>query len=454
MDVRAQRSRMEHPDGSGRRSISSTLRPRPGEGFDADRIAEVLGVWQEQEIRAARSFSECRGLSKEQLEDIYQETTVALLKRSYQNEEHLRNALRTGLKHRALNLHRDERRRGQILAYSAPGMYSAAEALAAQDMPELAAVINQDRLIVSEFLTELNALEQRVFWLLAEGMQYRAIAPLLGIDVNVARNASRACERKRQRFQLLYDTGRLCGFRSATILALQNGEATSEELAERAFAHLESCAHCRDRHRTNAKRLRRSFQDQATALLPMPALLGHLGWLTRMDVRARVLLYRFISDGVPAGPGVRERAAALLAGGGMAAKTAAGVATVVAVAGGAIGVSHVLQRDGRARHRPAVSQSTAPRQKSSTIPSAVTATPVVRPAATPPRTSSHPVRRRSRAASTHARSHGHRARPSEPTGQHEPGGFAYLGVPTTTGPAGTPEPAQTASQTGGGQFSP
>ena len=158
-------------------------------------------------MRIARGFPECRGLSREQLEDIYQETTVALLSRPYQTEEHLRNALRMGLKHRALNLHRDERRRGQILAHSAPGMHMIAEANAGEDAPELAAIVRQDRLIVSEFLTELSTIEQRVFWLQAEGMQYRAIAPALGIEVNIARNASRAVERKRERFQLLYDTG-------------------------------------------------------------------------------------------------------------------------------------------------------------------------------------------------------------------------------------------------------
>ena len=56
-------------------------------------------------------------------------------------------------------------------------------------------------------------------------MQYRAIAPVLGIPVNEARNTARACERKRERFQLLYDTGRLCGYRAQTIQALQNGES-------------------------------------------------------------------------------------------------------------------------------------------------------------------------------------------------------------------------------------
>jgi hypothetical protein len=74
------------------------------------------------EPRIARAFAECRGLTTEQLEDLYQETAVAMLRRPYGSEEHLRNALRHGIKHRALNMHRDTRRRAQILAQSAPSM--------------------------------------------------------------------------------------------------------------------------------------------------------------------------------------------------------------------------------------------------------------------------------------------------------------------------------------------
>jgi DNA-directed RNA polymerase specialized sigma24 family protein len=454
MDVRAQRPGKEHP--SERRSLTSVLRPRPGHGYDSDWIGQVLGEWQAQEVRAARNFPECRGLNTEQLEDIYQETTEALLRRPYQSEEHLRNALRMGLKHRALNLHRDERRRGQILARSAPGMYLMAEAREGQNAPEIAALGHQDRLIVSEFLTELTEVEQRVFGWLVEGLQYRAIASIEGIEVNVARNASRACERKRERFQLLYDTGRLCGFRSATIHALQSGEATSEQLAERAFAHLESCAHCRAEHKTNARRLRRSFQGQAAALLPGP-LVGHLGWLTR----AKMLLHRFMPDGVPAGPGgVRERAAALIAGGGAAAKVAAGVATVAVIAGGTF-ATHVLEHGPPAHPHHLASRPSESEQQVLTTPIFSPPTSAVQRAGIPaaPRRG-RSRRRQDRHGTTPGRvlASGHRARSSQQGGQREPGGFAYLGVPTSTPSSGTAESARTpeahtASQ-GGGPFSP
>jgi DNA-directed RNA polymerase specialized sigma24 family protein len=461
MDVQAQRPRQERPGKRGRRSLTGVLRPRPGYGLNAEWVGQVLGEWQAQEVRAARNYPECRGLSTEQLEDIYQETAVALLRRPYQTEEHLRNALRVGLKHRALNLHRDERRRGQILARSAPGMYVMAEAHEGQNAPELAAVVHEDRLIVSEFLTELTDVERRVFGWLVEGLQYRAVASIEGIEVNVARNASRSCERKRERFQLLYDTGRLCGFRSATIQALQSDEATSEELAERAFAHLESCAHCRAEHKTNARRLRRRFQGEAAALLP-PVLVGRLGWLTR----ARMLLHRLMPNGVPTGSGdVRERAAALLAGGGTAAKVAAGVATVAVLAGGTI-ATHVFDHGAPAHKRGIVSRPTKPASQVPTAPilrsPTLASIPAVRQAASRATARQAPqIRPRRRQASAPGRvlPSAPSARATQASQQREPGGFAYLGVPASTPSTDAPEPAQTpeahaVSQSGGGPFSP
>jgi RNA polymerase sigma factor (sigma-70 family) len=454
MDVRARGSRRKRrPDGTGRRSASPASRPHSDRRSEAEWIGQLLGEWQAHEIRLARGYPECHDLSREQLEDLYQETSLVLLTRPYQSEEHLLNALRMGIKHRAKNLHRDERRRGRILAHSAPGMYAIAEAGAGDDAPELAAVVCQDRLIVSEFLTELSPVEQRVFWLQAEGMQYRAIAPALGLEVNVARNASRAVERKRERFQLLYDTGRLCGFRAATITALQSGQATTEQLAERAFAHLDSCAHCRAEHKTNAKRLRGRFQGQATALLPMPALAAHLGWLTRVDARVRTWLERLIPGGVPGGSGgVREGAVALLAGGGATVKIAATVATVVVVAGTTT-AGVVIEQGGHGRHHRRASHAASTRH-ATVAPSAPSAEPIIRASAAV-RAPTHSARavRRARATSTHEA----RALASS----REPGGFAYLGVPSSRPAVAASASAHVASassgggeSSGGGQFSP
>jgi DNA-directed RNA polymerase specialized sigma24 family protein len=82
-----------------------------------------------------------------------------LLSRPYGTEEHLRNALRHGIKHRALNVHRDTRRRAQILAEHAPSTRRIAESRESQTGPEDTMLAEQDRLIVKEFLTELDKLE-------------------------------------------------------------------------------------------------------------------------------------------------------------------------------------------------------------------------------------------------------------------------------------------------------
>jgi DNA-directed RNA polymerase specialized sigma24 family protein len=432
-----------------RGSIATAVAPGSGPGLTSERVGEVLGNWQRPELRIARGFGECRGLTAQELEDIYQDTVEVLLQRRYASEEHLRNALRSGLKHRALHFHRDEGRRGEILAESAPTFHVPEQA--GYNSTERTALIREDRLVVTEFLTELSPLEQRVFWLLAEGMKYRLIAKVLSMEVNAARNATRACEKKREHFQLLYDTGRLCGYRAGTIQALQAGESTSHELANRAFAHLESCASCRAEHRTNARRLRHRFQDQAAILLPMPVFMARLGWLVRLDARARTLQHRFAPDGLPLGPGgARERAVALLVGAGAASKLAVGVATVAVIAGSTIGATHVLD------HKPAPHRHHAASRATATPIAAqpVTAPPALR-AAAQPRGSAVPARKEQARTRAHRRASSRSAaRTSSPGAQREPGGFAYLGVPTESSSTSAPAPARSASQSSGGLFSP
>jgi RNA polymerase sigma factor (sigma-70 family) len=408
------------PPRASREARSSTDAPRVGAPtVSRARVGDALGDWQRGELRLARSFAECRGLCHEQLEDIYQDTAVVLLARSFHSEEHLRNALRWGIKRRALHLHRDERRRGEILAQRAPELQIAAEGREQEHAPELAAILVQDRLIVAEFMSDLSELEQRVFRLEAEGLGYRAMAPILCVEVNDARKAFRECERKRARFQLLHDTGRLCGYRSHTIQALLSGEGASERLARGAWAHVARCAHCRADHRTNARRLRHSFQEHAAALLPIPAFAGHASWLTRLDVRLRTIQERLFGLGSPPGSGaLRDGAIATLASGGAAVKIAAAGATVVALAGGTIGATHELQIHSRPHHHPRAAHSAVAR---SSVQGAVTAPPTLR---------ARPMSRASARLSSGSASAQNRGAQGA---QREPGGFDYLGVPSGSG---------------------
>ena len=238
-----------------------------GSGKGRERVGNWLGAWQQVELRVARGFRECRGLTREQLEDIYQDTAITLLTRSYDDENHLRNALHAGIRQRALKHHRDQRRRHQILHSHAPNLHNQATAHAAEQAPDVIVLAAQDRLIVNEFLADLTPFEQQVFRLQADGLQYRKIAGLFNIDVNLARSTVKSCERKRARYQTLYDAGRLCGYRATTIQALKDGHASSE-LAAQAVAHLKACDRCRTEHHHNANTLRDRFQGRPRSSCP------------------------------------------------------------------------------------------------------------------------------------------------------------------------------------------
>lgn len=166
----------------------------PAAPLSAAQIGRVLGQTRRRELQLARGFRECRGLTHEQLEDIYQDTVIALLQREQRNEEHLIGALRLGIKQRALKHHRDARRRLEILQEHAPGIEREAVARAAEAGPEHSAMLDADKAIVGD----LDDLERRLFCACAlEGIGYRAAARLLGLDILGARRAMRAGERKR-----------------------------------------------------------------------------------------------------------------------------------------------------------------------------------------------------------------------------------------------------------------
>lgn len=414
-------------------------------------VGELLGEWKAREVAAAGAMRECRGLRREQIEDIYQDSVEKLLPRSFASEEHLRNALRLAMRFRALNAHRNERGRRRRLEESAPGWRAAAQERASDFGPEAAALGQQDRLIVAEFLTELDPQEQRVFWHEAEGLRYRAIAQMLGIEINEARRVSRSVEKKRERFQLLYDTGRLCGFRSATIQALQRGEAKSEELAARAFAHLDSCARCRAEHKTNAQLLRARFEGEAIALLPLPALADHGGFVGRVAGRLRALAARYLPElpSLSGGGSVREQAVGLIAGGSAVAKVTAGAVSAVVIAGGAVG-AHVLAGSGhehRGHGNRTASETVHPH--AAARPAAVAAPPVI--AVVKPSAASESVTGSASPTRPRVRN------PSAGEAQRNAGGFAYLGVPARASAASTRASAPTAQAShsnGGGEFSP
>jgi RNA polymerase sigma factor (sigma-70 family) len=342
-------------------SANTEARPEPISNHELAQtpttwVGERLGEWQASEVRVAHGFPECRDLDPVQIEDLYQDTAVALLNNDFESEEHLRNALRQGIRHRALNHHRDRRRRTQIVQRHAPAMQRLAESHRADNDPEHAVLAEQDRLIAVEFLSELNPLEQQVFTLAAEGLRYRAIANALDIPTNEARTASRAVERKRQRFQLFYDTGRLCGYRAAIIQALRDGTA-SDDVARRAHTHLNACPNCRDTQRERASRL--------AGLLPLPILLRQM--LHRIATRAGL------------GPATATSSTGVLAGTG-AIKLA-----IAAIAATAIAASMTHSGGERELWRPDPPTAAQNEQGDKTLPPSLTTTPKRRRTHAPPR---------------------------------------------------------------------
>jgi DNA-directed RNA polymerase specialized sigma24 family protein len=445
--------------GSRGKTPAAPPTPKPGSGSTLTRrqVQAILGERQARELRIARRFTACRGLGPQQLEDLYQETVLALLHRPYHDEMHLLGALRLGIKQRALNLYHAERRREEILAENAPELHAIELARAHEATPEQIALARQDRLLITEFLAELTGDELQVFELVADGMGYNRIAKTLRKPVNETRNVVAACERKRERFQLLHDSGRLCGYRSTTIRALLDGHATSEQLAQLAIAHVAGCAQCRAEHKTNAKRLRRAFQQQAAALLP-PTFAVHFGGLGRPGLHARTLAGRVRPDWLAfAVDGARERAAALIAGGGASAKLAAGVLTAAVIAGSTIAATHALahphtRAHEHARAQPAAGEHLAEAGMLSQAPLA-------------PLTAFTAYRTPGARAPRHLRAPGHVVAIPHPAYHNstretrEPGGFAYLGVPDTSTPTSTasappPPPATPAATQTGAPFTP
>lgn len=317
------------------------------------------------------------------------------------------------------------------LEQAAPVIETVAQDRAWPDEPERALLAREDDAIVGEFIAELTHLERQVFALVADGRSWRAIATALALPETQARRLTRVCERKRTRFLTLYSTGRLCGYRSQTIGALLAGKTDSEMAVGQAFAHLRHCHTCRTRYKTDAPSLRAAFDTRALAIMPLlpahttthaaPSLLDQLQTLLSRIAR---FFQRFST---PQTGGVRERGLEVVAGTSAGAKLAAGIASVLLLAGGAVSA---------ATNSPPI-----PHRRATHHPIAVRPLPLVRPAIPAgrivARKPSPPPRRPRRLP-----------RPSE---QHTPGGFSYLGTPQPVqGSTATP----VVSQHGGGPFGP
>jgi RNA polymerase sigma factor (sigma-70 family) len=402
--------------------------------------AEILCEHRQRELDLACSYRACAGLTREELEELFQVTALELLDRGYEDELHLLRAFRSGLKYRALNHHRDERGRRAILTRHAISIQSN-HSNSVDEEPERQALAREERYVIEEFVRGLNPAEQRLLWLISEGVSTRRLAKALGVSAEQLYATKVSYERKRETFTQLYSTGRLCGYRSHTIARLKERQQTSPELAERAIAHLKACPRCRAEHQITARRLRAIFEQQAAAALPLPLLLTHTRWFTRIVHRAgRLSLHTNY---------LHTRVANVFANTTPTMRLAAPLAATL-LAAGAIGVTHTLNYSAsHSRHHaaPAVVPLRAVPLRS--LPAT---TAYERPVLT------GRLRIRHSTASAHVFGPGrvvsvHPSAAPQPEQQRTPGGFAYLGatppVPHTLMPL-----KQTHIAGGGGEFSP
>jgi DNA-directed RNA polymerase specialized sigma24 family protein len=325
------------------------MRSPAGDGVD---VPVLLARWRRRELRLARSFKECSRATTTELEELLDSTTLVLLDKHYDTPEHLRAALHRGIKMRALRLHRDRVTRHNTLEAAAHAQHAEENARAWEQDPHHLLITQEDDLIIGEFLAELTPSERNVFVLVAEGRSWRAIATHLALPENQARNTVRACERKRERFLTLYETGRLCGYRSQTITTLLTGNPSSELALDQALAHLRHCHTCQTHHHTTEAQFRAAFDRRALALLPLPLLPP-----TDPGVFDRV--YGFLTRNARAlrtpHAGIRDRLIETASGVGAVGKITAGVLSATVLAAGAASTKHP------AHHHPPHHTATAAR---------------------------------------------------------------------------------------------
>lgn len=300
----------------------------------------LLLQWRSGEVSLA--CGRYRRLARGELEEIYDETADALRTRTdeYQTEIHLQRALRVGIRMRALRRIRDNGTHERIVDEAAEGFYEQAQRQAWTTQPEQALLAREDDFLIGEFISELTEQERRVFALTAEGQSWRAIATRLSIAENESRNLTRVVERKRERFITLYESGRLCGYRSRTIDELLSGQEDCELAVHQALAHLRHCSECQREHHITGHELRARFDRGALVFLPTPLLTHHLSLLERVAVvlQKPIRLFERLSTGNGT---VREHAAEGVAGGAVAAKTAVTVG-LIAITGAVIEVHHIV----------------------------------------------------------------------------------------------------------------
>ena len=224
------------------RSAQSGAHPLAPGRSARPRVGQALGEWQRGELRLARS-----------LPGVPRPRPRAARGHLPGNDARAAGALRTTARSTCATrcAGGSSTARFTCTATSAAGARSSTQrtpelALAAEDAsesarPEHAAVLaNEDRLIVAEFMTELSELERRVFAWMAEGMRYRAIAPVLQISGQRGAQSARVPVSASASASSCCTTPAGCAAIARTRSgAAGTARAPARSSPQRAFAHLE-----------------------------------------------------------------------------------------------------------------------------------------------------------------------------------------------------------------------
>jgi DNA-directed RNA polymerase specialized sigma24 family protein len=313
--------------------------------WSPDEAARELHARRAELVGLARRRAETRGVPIGAIEEIVSDaiTAVVMSPRAIANEHHLIGAFWLAVEHRCrryregrsfARLGSRQRVEFDLALMRAPASDNPFDRLDARDRFARAA----------DLMADLDECERNVVATMASrGVGPASAARLLGLPLGEVRAAYRSATLKLDRIALISAAGRMCEFRSRAVVADAEGRA-SDDQAWLARAHVAACVPCATAYRQIRREMRsRDFQRAAAAaFLPTPALASGHG-IGRI---AFWLEDRLAS--LPHGSG--ERAAELVAGGGVAKATVAG--TAVLLAGGALArpIVHAVESGSRPPH--------------------------------------------------------------------------------------------------------
>jgi DNA-directed RNA polymerase specialized sigma24 family protein len=323
------------------------------EHWSPDEAARELYARRAELVSQAHRRAETRGVPAGAIDEIVSDaiTAVVMSPRAIANDHHLFGAFWLAVDHRCRRYR--EGRGFARLGSRHRVEFDQAVAQASASHNPFDRLDASDRFArAADLMADLDDRERNVLATMASrGVGPISAARLLGLPLGEVRAAARSASLKLDRIAVISAAGRMCEFRSHAVAADAEGRA-SDDQARLARAHVAACVPCANTYRQIRREMRRKeFQRAAAAaFLPVPSIASAHGGAGRI-----VAWLGERTGALPQGSG--DRAAELVAGGGIA--KAATVTTAFLVAGGALArpIVHAVESRSRppahhARHAP------------------------------------------------------------------------------------------------------